>query len=160
MTRNVLVFVCVAAVLVVGCKPKPSVDPETIAAAQAAWELGGTRDYDIVAEVKRVGDRRRSTLRVRGGIVESAQVSFYDEGSWSPSIELNPEQAHPFTVPGLFQTISEELAAGQRSGVWVKMDGEPPFPHTVVLGDVVDESGLRPNTETVIRVLEFEPVRE
>lgn len=107
------------------------------------------------------GDRRRTELTVRQGEITEAVVKYWDfrKKRWQEPYDLNPEQAFPFTVPGLFDMVRGELRSSGRADIRVVMDGELAFPHRIVLGPVWED--LRPveGTEATVTVREFEVLR-
>jgi hypothetical protein len=72
---------------------------------------------------------------------------------------LSAEQAQPFTVPGLYASIREELLVGHRSECRVAFVGDPPIPLRILLGPTLrPQGGPVPGTEARITVQTFEPV--
>lgn len=126
--------------------------------AEARWQANPVLNYRIVVDVERPDDRRRNELTVRQGEVTRAVVMYWDprEKRWGEPYELNPEQAFPFTVPGLFDMVRGELRGSDRADIRVAMGGEPPFPQRIVLGPVWEDLRPVPGTEATVIVREFE----
>jgi len=126
--------------------------------AEARWQANPVLNYRIVVDVERPDDRRRNELTVRQGEVTRAVVMYWDprQKRWGEPYELNPEQAFPFTVPGLFDMVRGELRGSNRADIRVAMDGDPPFPQRIVLGPVWEDLRPVPGTEATVIVREFE----
>lgn len=126
--------------------------------AEARWQANPVLNYRIVVDVERPDDRRRNELTVRQGEVTRAVVMYWDprQKRWGEPYALNPEQAFPFTVPGLFDMIRGELRGSNRADIRVAMGGEPPFPQRIVLGPVWEDLRPVPGTEATVIVREFE----
>ena len=146
----------------VGCSQAAPATTRMIDEAEARWQADPVPSYHIVVDVDRPDDRRRTELTVREGEIVEATVSYWDfrEKRWQEPHPLNQEQASPFTVPGLFEMVRGELRSSGRADIRVVMDGEPAFPHRIVLGPVWQ--GRRPveGTEATVTVREFEVFRE
>lgn len=140
-------------------------EPATIAAmdtAQARWQANPVPSYTIVVDVDRPGEKRRNTVVVENGQIVYGEVKYWDEAAdrWGEPIPLDPEQAYPFTVPGLFDMVREQIRESGRQDIQVAMDGDPPFPHTLRLGPVFLDGRPFEGTEAVVQVVEFRPAEE
>ncbi len=137
-------------------------DTATIAAmdaAQARWEANPVLNYTIVVDVDRPGEKRRNTVVVQDGEIAYGEVKYWDEAAeqWKEPFVLSPEQAYPFTVPGLFDMVRGEIRNSGRRDIQVGMDGEPPFPYRIRLGPVYLDGKPFEGTEAVVQVVEFRP---
>lgn len=154
-----------SAVLVVGllvaCGPRPeAVTVQRLDALRSRWEAGPVRSYQITVDVERPADRRRNEITVVANMVIRASVAYWNDkgGAWGPPGPLMAGQATPFTVPGLFGSIREELVAGHRSECRVAFAGDPPVPERILLGQVMLSGTPVPGTEATLIVREFEPL--
>lgn len=127
--------------------------------AEARWQQQPVQDYEIMVEVKRPDDRRRSTVIVQQGQIVRGDVSYWNAKTnrWDDPAALNQEQSFPFTVPGLFDMVRGELNSSGRADIRVKMEGEPPFPRRIVLGPVMLDGQAMSGTEAVITVERYAP---
>ncbi len=153
-------------ILLVGCSQSVPASMCMMDDAEARWQTDPVPSYHIVVDVDRLDDRRRTELIVRQGEIVEATVKYWDFGKkrWQEPYDLNYEQAFPFTVPGLFDMVRGELRGSGRADVRVVMEGEPAFPHRIVLGPVwgwCPTYDLRPvdGTEATVTVREFEVLR-
>lgn len=147
--------------LLTACGPRlVSASVRMMDEAEARWQANPVPSYRIVVDVERPDDRRRNELTVRQGQVVSAVVKYWDSRRrrWKEPYELNPEQAFPFTVPGLFDMVRGELRNSGRAEIRVAMGGEPAFPRRIVLGPVWQDLRPVPGTEATVIVREFEPL--
>lgn len=128
-----------------GCKQKglQEASLKMINEAQAQWEHHPVRSYNVVVVVQQGDHLRKNELQVKNGKVIFATVRFWDSNHdrWGDRVELNERQALPFTIPGLFETVREELIQHSRENIRVAMNGNPPFPRTVVLGPLIGQGG-------------------
>ena len=131
-----------------------------IDAAETRWQAAPVLSYRIVVDVERPDDRRRNELTVRDGEVTRAVARYWDarQRRWGEPFDLNPEQAFPFTVPGLFDIVREALQNSGRADVRVALEGTPPFPRRILLGPVWEGAHPVPGTEATVTVREFEPL--
>ena len=81
-----------------------------------------------------------------------------DQRRWDGPLKLREEQAFPFTVPGLFDLVRDELLRSGRRDIRVAMSGDPAFPRRIVLGPVWRDDQPRSGTETRVTIRSFEPV--
>ena len=154
-------WVLTLAGLLAACGPRlVSASVRMMDEAEARWQVNPVPSYRIVVDVERPDDRRRNELTVRQGQVVSAVVKYWDSRRrrWKEPYELNPEQAFPFTVPGLFDMVRGELRNSGRAEIRVAMGGEPAFPQRIVLGPVWQDLRPVPGTEATVIVREFEPL--
>ncbi|MFQ5814430.1 MAG: hypothetical protein ACE5I2_14730 [Anaerolineae bacterium] len=149
-------------IVLVGCSQPVPASMRMMDDAEARWQADPVPSYHIVVDVDRPDDRRRTELTVRQSEIVEATVSYWDfrKKRWQEPYELNQEQAFPFTAPGLFDMVRGELRGSNRADIRVVMDGEPAFPHHIVLGPVWQD--LRPvsGTEATVTVRKFEVLRE
>lgn len=151
---------CLLAVAACGLALEPATI-ERVRDAEARWDEAPVLDYGITVDVDRPGERRRTVLDVRGGRIVSASVSYWDpdEGRWSAPTPLRPEQALPFTPPGLLDMVRREIHLQSRSDLRIDLKGSPPFPHRILMGRLKRGDRLVPNSEAMISVRRFEPGR-
>jgi hypothetical protein len=131
-----------------------------IDAAEANWQANPVPGYDITVEVDRPGERRRNEISVRQGQVRRAVVRSWDpdEKRWQEPAPLNEEQAFPFTVPGLFDMVRDELRHSGRADIRVMIGKSPAsFPRRLVLGPVWQAGQPVTGTEATVTVRKFEP---
>jgi len=124
-----------------------TVTRQEIEEAEASWRRHGVSSYDITVTLSGPFERRVQ-VAVRDGAVLEATVT--EHGLVRP---LNEAQARPYTVEGLFRTLTEELRRGGRRFVRVWFDQRYDFPAHSELGprrDGTDETVL------VFRVVDFE----
>lgn len=126
--------------------------------AEAAWQANPVLNYRMVTIVKRPDEIRRFEVEVRNGEIVRGELKLYDalKKTWVKPYELSEEQAFPFTVPGLFDTVRGALRSSGRAIIRVKMGEDPPFPQRIELGPVWDRGQMIRGTETEIEVREFE----
>lgn len=148
-------------VLLLACGPGPvTVTVQQLDAKRARWIAMPVRSYHIVVDVERPGDRRRNTITVVESTLNESSVAYWNEKErgWGSPQELTIEQATPFTVPGLFDLIRQELLEGHRSDCRVAFVGDPPVPGRILLGPVMQPGGPVPGSEATIIVRGFEPL--
>jgi len=126
--------------------------------AEAAWQANPVLNYRMVTVVKRPDEIRRFEVEVRNGEIVRGELNLYDavKKTWLEPYELGEDQAFPFTVPGLFDTVRGALKSSGRTVIRVKMGEDPPFPQRIELGPVWDQGQMVRGTETEIEVREFE----
>ncbi len=137
--------------------------PATIAMmdeAEARWQENPVLSYRIVVDVERPDDRRRNELIVEQGQVTRALIRYWDpeRQRWGRPMELTIEQAQWFTVPGLFNTVREELRNSGRKRIRVAIEGDPAFPRRIELGPVMEGKKPAPYTKATVIVRVFEPL--
>ncbi len=127
---------------------------------EQAWLAAPVSSYRIVVDVDRPDDRRRNELLVEDGAVVQATVKYWNpqRKTWDEPFPLNPEQAEPFTVPGLFEMVREQIQLPERAQVQVKWQEEPPMPELIVLGPVSMNGQPVSGTEATVFLEEFEPL--
>ncbi len=127
---------------------------------EQAWLAAPVPSYHIVVDVDRPGDRRRNELVVEDGVVVQATVKYWnpERKAWDEPFSLNQEQAEPFTVPGLFEMVREQIELPQRAQVQVKWREDPPMPELIVLGPVSMNGQPVSGTEATVFLEEFEPL--
>jgi hypothetical protein len=147
-----------ALILAVACSQPVPATIGMLDDAEARWRADPVASYHIVVDVDRPNDRRRTELTVRQGEITAATVKYwgFDRERWQEPHDLNPEQAFPFTVPGLFDMVRGELRGSGRADVRVEMGGEPAFPHRVILGPVWQDERPVAGTEATVAVREFD----
>lgn len=147
--------------LLVACGPRPAiVTVQSVDVTRARWEARPVRSYHIIVDVERPGDRRRNEITVIDDTIIRSSVAYWNETlrDWARPQELTTGQATPFTVPGLFALIREELLEGHRSDCRIAFKGDPPVPERILLGPVMRSEGPVPGTEATIIVSGFEPL--
>ncbi len=153
-----LVTVIAGLGLLVGCGLAGASEAE-LAQAEAAWQAAPLASYHMVVEVQRAQERRRHEVWVREGEIVSGTLQYRQEGEgWGPPQQMDTAQAAPFTVPGLFATVREQMRYGNRLLVRVQLSGSPPFPHRIVLGPVRQDGMPVEGTETTVDVRLLEPL--
>ena len=154
-------YVILIAELFVGCGPRPVVvTVQSLDAKRALWEAKPVRSYHIIVDVERPSDRRRNEITIIDDAIIRSSVAYWNEAlqDWGPPRELTAGQAAPFTVPGIFALIRQELLEGHRSDCRVAFVGYPPVPERILLGPVMRPEGPLPGTEARIIVSGFEPM--
>ena len=138
----------------------PEATIEAIDEAQARWEANPVPSYRIVVDVNRPSDRRRNELVVEQGRITRALLRYWDpeRKRWERPLELTVEQAQWFTVPGLFDTVRDELKNSGRREIRVLLEGDPAFPQRIELGPVFQDEQPVPGTEATVIVRVFEPL--
>jgi hypothetical protein len=129
-----------------------SLDPRDVTAAETLWKANGLSSYRIELQVAN-GPVRRVEVTVENGSFRNGALrerSSNAEG-WEPPIPLDETQARPYTVPGLFQTLREELSAGQRV---VRATFNPNRGYV----ERIELSEIAGGTPTLIAVLSLEPL--
>lgn len=151
----------VGAIFLGGCAllSPPQATVQMMDEAQARWQASPLQDYEITVEVDRPNDRRRTTVTVANGEIVEAMVSYWDseQNAWLSPYALNQEQAYPFTVPGLFDMVRDQLKNSGRDEIRVEMGGDPPFPQRILLGPVVMEGESLADTAATVTVQQFSP---
>lgn len=129
--------------------------------AQTVWYPNEILDYHIVVDVIRPGEARRNVIRVQNGEIVEATVRYRRPSGfgWEDPYTLNPEQAYPFTIPGLYDMIRLPLRSGGRQLIRVDIRGNPPFPHEVVFEPVWENGVQVVETKARVVVRSFEPAR-
>jgi hypothetical protein len=129
--------------------------------AEVQWQQAPILNYHIIVEVDRLDERRQNDLTVSQGQVIHAVVAYWDTNSntWNRSTDLNQQQAFPYTVPGLFDTVRGELKNGSRTDIQVALGGDPPFPQQIDLGEVQDAGQAVSGTAATVTVKKFEPLK-
>lgn len=145
--------------LFVACGPRPAlVTVQSLDATRARWEARPVRSYHIIVDVERPGEHRRNEITVFDDTMIRSSVAYWKEKrrDWGPPRELTAGQGTPFTVPGLFALIRQELLEGHRSDCRVAFVGDPPVPELILLGPVMRSGEPVPGTEATIVVRGFE----
>jgi Family of unknown function (DUF6174) len=121
---------------------------EALDSAESRWQSHSVESYTIEVSVSESDQTlRRVKLEVRGGkLVEAVMIENGTER------RIDEETARPFTVDGLFQTLDEELAAGQRRYVLASFDSSHGFSERIELGPL---RGAPQATRWIIRVESF-----
>ena len=127
-------------------------DPRDITAAETLWKTNGLASYHLELEVMN-GLTRRIEVTVENGSYQNGMLMERgaDDEGWEPGIPLDEIQGRPYTVPGLFQTLREELSTGQRS-VSVTFNPNRGYVEAMALG------GIAGSAPTLVRVLSLEPL--
>jgi hypothetical protein len=147
--------------LAAGCQDNlERASPGHIRQMENAWRANPVASYHIIVDVERPDDKRRNELFVHDGTIVQARVKYWnrERKDWEQPFALNQEQAAPFTVPGLFKTLREQLDLSNRELVQVQWRQDPVFPQLIVLGPVSQDGAPIPGTEATIIVVEFTPL--
>jgi len=158
---NALIWGLLTVNILTGCGGKLELASlQMINDAEAQWQANPVLSYRIVAEVEGQGERRRNEITVSQGQIARAIVIYWDSDQrwWDNPLKLREEQAFPFTVPGLFDLVRDELLRSGRRDIRVAMSGDPAFPRRIVLGPVWQDEQPRSGTETRVTIRSFEPV--
>ncbi len=142
-----------------GCGARPgAVSIEQVDSWENDWRVRPAAAYRIEVEVERPGDRRLSRVTVRGGGIETAEVTYWDaaRGAWGATAPLDEAQARPFTVEGLYRTLRAEMEAGGRSETRIAVEGDPPVPRRILLGPRLRDGRPVPGSEAALIVRHFE----
>ncbi|GIV76475.1 MAG: hypothetical protein KatS3mg050_0869 [Litorilinea sp.] len=132
---------------------------DELAQAEAAWQAAPLASYHVVVEVQRPQERRRHEVWVQDGEIVSGTLQYGQDGQgWGPPQPVETAQAAPFTVPGLFATVREQMRYANRLFVRVQLSDTPPFPRRIVLGPVRQDGMPVEGTETTVDVRLLEPL--
>ena len=129
-----------------------TLDPRNVAAAETLWKTNGLSSYRIELQVAN-GPVRRVEVTVENGSFQNGSLRerTSDAKGWGPPMPLDETRARPYTVPGLFQTLREELSAGQRT-VMATFNPNRGYVERIEL------RGSAAETPTLIAVLSLEPL--
>ncbi len=121
------------------------------------WQAGPVLNYSIIVDVDSSSERRRNVVSVRQGKIVQALMMYWDRrpGKWGAPCELNVEQAFPFTIPGLFEIVHEELRTHSRADIRVVMGREHLFPWKILLGPVLQDGRPSVGTEVTLTIVSF-----
>jgi hypothetical protein len=125
-------------------------------AAETQWYNAGITHYRLAVEVEFSTERRRHAIIVQNGQITEATLSYWDGRTWSEPILMGLEQAALYTVPGLFNTLRDELNQALRKDLRVDMNTDPAYPRYMYLGPVWQDSEPMNESEARISVAEFE----
>jgi hypothetical protein len=127
--------------------------------AERQWENHPILNYKIVVDVQQQNELRRNALNVRDGQITHAVVSYWNSrrNKWELEESLKLQQALPFTVPGLLETVEEEISNSNRSEIEVAMKGDPPVPKTILLGNLLQNNQRVAGSKAYIFVRSFLP---
>jgi Family of unknown function (DUF6174) len=121
---------------------------EALDRAESRWHSHSVQSYTIEVSVSESDKtQRRLRLELRDGKLVEAVMN--ENGT---ERRIDEETARPYTVDGFFQTLDEELAAGQRRYVVASFDSARGFPERIELGPL---RGTPEVTVWVIRVESF-----
>ncbi|HSF19931.1 MAG TPA: DUF6174 domain-containing protein [Vicinamibacteria bacterium] len=124
---------------------------EALQEAQSRWQSRAVPSYTI--EVFVSGEMFRHILvEVRDGEIGAATMIEDGEGRI-----VEGHLARPYTVEGLFRTLSEEIKTSQRQFVRARFHPTLGFPELIELGPLRSAPGATP---WVIRVESFRPAPE
>lgn len=126
--------------------------------ADASWRSKPVASYHIIVDVERPGELRRQDITVRDGKTDRAIVQYWNskDNRWENTITLNEAQAAAFTVPGLLETVREEIENSRRPLIRVSMIPEPPYFEKIILGQVWQDNQAVPNSQASVIVRKFE----
>ena len=158
---NALILGLLTASILTGCGGR--LEPASLQMvndAKARWLANPVLSYRIVAEVEGQGERRRNEITVSQGQITGAIVMYWnsDQRRWDDPLKLREEQAYPFTAPGLFDLVRDELLGSGRRDIRIVMSGDPAFPRRIVLGPIWQDEQPRSGTETRVTIRSFVPV--
>lgn len=145
--------------IAVACGPRmEKATLERIDDADAKWHSNPVSSYHIVVDVKRSDELRRQDIDVRDGQIERGSVQYWNSRSdrWENTIILNDSQSIAFTVPGLLETVREEIKSGRRPIIQVAMIQNPPYFQRIVLGQVWQNDQAVPNSQASLVIQKFE----
>ena len=127
-------------------------DPREVTAAETLWKTNGLSSYRLSLEVSN-GLTRRIEVTMENGSFRNGVLleRALDGEGWEPPRPLDEMQARPYTVPGLFQTLREELSAGQRT-VHARFNHNRGYVEQMELGEIAGSAPMR------ITVLSLEPL--
>ena len=139
-----------AALSLLSCQT--TLDSRDVTAAETLWKTNGLSSYRIELQVAN-GPVRRIEVTVENGFFQSGVLRERgaDAEGWEPPVPLDETEARPYTVPGLFQTLREELSAGQRA---VRATFNPNRGYV----ESMELSAIAGDTPTLIAVLSLEPL--
>ena len=124
--------------------------------AETQWYNAGITDYRLVVDVEFSTERRRHAITVRNGEIIEATLSYWDKGAWGEPDSMNLEQAIQYTVPGLFNSLRQEINLDFREELRVDMNTDPAYPRYIYLGQVWQDGEPMPESEARFSVTEFE----
>lgn len=122
------------------------------------WYAAGIDSYDLTIEVQFFEERRLHHLKVRGGLVEAAFLRLWDakSGEWGKNEVMSAENAYWFTLPGLFQTIRQEIQNDMRQYIRSEVNNDPVYPKVIIFGPLMmPEGGFNKGTNVKITIIEF-----
>lgn len=156
---NLYLYISVMFVLLTGCGTHlQEATPGLIDKAGAQWKKEAIPNYKIVVDVQMQGNMRRNEITVQNNNIRQATVSYKENGKWVRTKNLNESQAMAFTVPGLFETVQEELRVHARSDIRVAFNSEKSYIERIVFGPVLQANKPVENSEVYIFVRNFEPI--
>ncbi len=121
---------------------------EALESAESRWRAHSIESYALEVSVSESDKTlRRVRLQVRDGELVAATI--VENGT---ERRIDGDSARAYTVDGLFQTLDEELAAGQRRYLRASFDSARGFPERIELGPL---RGAPVATVWVIRVESF-----
>lgn len=126
--------------------------------ADARWRSSGITNYHIIVDVERSEELRRHDITVRDGHIIHAIVQYWNSHNkrWENTISLNEAQALAFTVPGLLETVREELQSNRRPIIQVLLTSEAPYLQRVILGQFWQNDRAVPSSQASVIVQKFE----
>jgi hypothetical protein len=132
--------------------------PGLIDEAASRWRKNAISNYRIVVDVQMNGNIRRNIITIQNGEIDQATVSYKDNVRGRDKQKLNTTQALAFTVPGLFETVREELNAHTRTDIRVAVHPDRAYLQQIAFGPVLQNNQPIPNSEVYIFVRKFEPL--
>jgi hypothetical protein len=103
---------------------------EALDNAESRWQSHSVHSYTIEVSVSESDEPvRRVKIEVRGK--EPVEAVMTENGT---ERRIEKDAARPYTVDGLFQTLDEELAAGERRYVRAWFDSARGYPERIELG--------------------------
>jgi hypothetical protein len=159
LSKKQYLFWVLIIVVVIGCGGRmQQATPGLIDKVERQWRTKAVLNYTMVVDVQMNGNIRRNEITVKNGKIDHATVSYKDNSSWKHAQKLNAAQAMAFTVPGLFETVREELNAHARSNLRVAVHPDGAYLQQIDLGPVLQNNQSIPNSEVYIFVRKFEPL--
>ncbi len=146
--------------LLIGCGARlQPASVELMHECEARWLEHPVLSYHITVDVDAPNERRRNEVTVREGKVTRAVISYWDghQKQWGVTRGLDSQQAFPFTVPGLFDTVQSELKRNNRTDIRVAIDRNYAFPQSIVLGPVLMDGHRLLDTAATVTVASFSP---
>lgn len=155
------VFLVPIAILLIAVSCGPPMEKATLARideADAHWRSSAISNYHIIVDVERSEELRRQDITVRSGQISHAIVQYWNSRNkrWENTISLNESQAIAFTVPGLLETVREELQSNRRPIIQVSLTPGPPYLQRIILGQVWQNDRAVPSSQASVIVQKFE----
>lgn len=154
-------FLTPIAMLLIAVSCGPPMEKATLARideADARWRSSAIPNYHIIVDVERSEELRRQDITVRNGRISHAIVQYWNSHNqrWENTISLNESQSLAFTVPGLLETVREEIQSNRRPIIQVLLIPDAPYLQRVILGQLWQNDHAVPNSQASVIVQKFE----